>query len=626
MATEQLQVEQGDEFDDDAVIITEHFRSTTGSEFLCQALVSAGVTHVFGGHGGAVVPLIDAIVAHPQLTWVYCRCETNCSQAASAYAKLHGTLGCCVATSGPGASHLLSGLIDADQDRVPLLCITGMKSLGKTRHSDFQDIDQSSIFRMAGLAYSETVSHIDQLLPLSRNAFTVAIASNRCAHLAIPINVQQETVVARTHFCLGTAFQSRLCISASNVQIESFAMALRHEISSSRRVLIACGYRAAVNNCGKANVGRLVERLAELMHAPILTSFDGKGTVDERHPLSYGVVGVYGNAGTSGSVDLLEHCDTVIGVCVSDYSQLITDGHGLQVRKFLQIDERLIAGDSLRFSPSAVLSCEYLEDTLGGVIKVLEGHLLRSCAQDERIRVTLSSKKAADAILLHMSVPTTNGNKSDNIHIHEPESARDVWSELRKESYLKPIGTPSTFLDGTELSTSPCIYSTEHCHPAVFFKLMGEYLDEDVVVCADIGDNSLWLASALPSKRGQRFLTVRSISLLHDLICQRRNNITHPISKSLPLAFFYFLQSEHLGIMGYAVNAGIAASLSSTSSAGNIPSRFDSNKVKKTLVVAGDGGIQMSINELATLKDHGAKNVLIVVICNSRLGRVQNEV
>lgn len=67
------------------------------------------------------------------------RCEVNASQAAMAYAKLHGSLGCCIATSGPGAGHLLSGLVDADQDRVPLLCITGLKSAGAIRHSDFQD-------------------------------------------------------------------------------------------------------------------------------------------------------------------------------------------------------------------------------------------------------------------------------------------------------------------------------------------------------------------------------------------------------------------------------------------------------------------------------------------------------
>ena len=77
----------------------------------------------------------------------------------AAHAKLHGTLGCCIATSGPGAAHLLSGLVDADQDRVPLLCITGMKSSDHVRYADFQDIDQASIFRMAGLG--KCVCHYD---------------------------------------------------------------------------------------------------------------------------------------------------------------------------------------------------------------------------------------------------------------------------------------------------------------------------------------------------------------------------------------------------------------------------------------------------------------------------------
>ena len=71
--------------------------------------------------------------------------------------------------------------------------------------------------------------------------------------------------------------------------------------------------------------------------------------------------------------------------------------------------------------------------------------------------------------------------------------------------------------------------------------------------------------------------------------------------------------------MGYAMNAGLAASLASKVKTNG------SGEFSKTLVVAGDGGMQMSLNELATLQDHGASNVLVVVIVNSRLGRVQNE-
>jgi len=535
-------------------------RTFTGAEFLVHALASAGVTHVFGGHGGAVVPLIDAIVAHPSVEWVYCRCEANASQAAAAHAKLRGALGCCVATSGPGAGHLLSGLVDADQDRVPLLCLTGMKDTQHIRYADFQDIDQAAIFRMAGLPLSETVADIHQLLPLTRNAFTLSLASNRCTHLAVPINVQQDTIVGRTHFCLGTAFQSRVTTPAPQLQVDALVMALRTELEAKRHVVIACGYRAH-------SVGREVERLAELLHCPILTSFDGKGAVGEDHPLAFGVVGVYGNAGTPSAVDLLQECDTIIGICLNDMTELITNKSGLQIRRLIQIDERLVAGDSPRFSPTAVFSCGYLKESLKKVVLDLE-ESVRSDPQ-QKFRITsLEDMNASDK----------------QIETHEPEVSMDVWDELNQGSFIKPTGTPSTYLKGKCLEAKD-VESSEFCHPAVFFDVMGQYLETDSVVCADIGDNALWLASSLAAKRGQRFLS-----------------------------------SEHLGIMGYSINSGIAASLSALHKANRT-----GGSVPKTLVVAGDGGIQMSLNELATMKDHGAKNVLVVVVVNARLGRVQNE-
>lgn len=413
---------------------------------------------------------------------------------------------------------------------------------------------------MAGLPLSETVADIHQLLPLTRNAFTMSLASNRCTHLAVPINVQQDTIVGRSHFCLGTAFQSRVTTPAPQLQVDALTMALRTELESKRHVVIACGYRAHA-------VGREVERLAELLHCPILTSFDGKGTVDEAHPLAYGVVGVYGNAGTPSAVDLLQDCDTIIGICLNDMTELLTNKSGLQIRRLIQIDERLVAGDSLRFSPSTVFSCGYLKESLG---KVVQG-LAESVRSDPQHHSRLAP---LEAISLSREQSET----------HEVEAPTDIWAELKRGSISKPTGTPSTFLQGKCIEPKD-VKSTEYCHPAVFFDVMAKHLDEDSVICADIGDNALWLGSSLAAKRGQRFLS-----------------------------------SEHLGIMGYAINSGLAASLSAADKAD-----ISGESTPKTLIVAGDGGIQMSLNELATLKDHGAKNVLVVIIVNKRLGRVQNE-
>ena len=160
------------------------------------------------------------------------------------------------------------------------------------------------------------------------------------------------------------------------------------------------------------------------------------------------------------------------------------------MREFLQIDERLVAGDSLRFSPSAAFSCGYLGDSLKRVIKVFEEHILRSPrTSDQRKKRVLTDSRAKV------------------IGTHKPTSAKDVWSKLQEESYVKPAGTPSTLFAG-ECIPSAEIIDTKHCHPMVFFQKMGEFLDNDSVICADIGDNALFMASSLAAKRGQRFLTV----------------------------------------------------------------------------------------------------------------------
>lgn len=102
---------------------------------------------------------------------------------------------------------------------------------------------------------------------------------------------------------------------------------------------------------------------------------------------------------------------------------------------------------------------------------------------------------------------------------------------------------------------------TKYCHPGIFFQKLGILLDDDAIVCSDIGDNALWLASGVSAVKGQRTLT-----------------------------------SEHMGIMGFSLNAGLAASLTTS---------------KQVLVVAGDGGFQMSMNELATMKGKYIQNLRI---------------
>jgi len=492
-----------------------------------QALVQSGVTHVFGGHGGSIVTIIDAIVAHSKLTWVCCRCEVNASQQAAAYAKLHSRLGVCIATSGPGVTHLLSGAIDAQQDRVPMLVLSGMKDSASLSYSDFQDVNQAVMFRSGGLNFSENVGNIEQVMPLMRNAISHAVQRAECVQLSIASDVALQSIAdAPLHFCVGNAvMRFSLHHHTSSEEIQDCADFLLHAHHLSH-LCICLGWRG--RDCGAA-----IEKLADALQVPILTRFDAKGAVNEDHPLAYGVLGVYGNVGTRSAVDILADCDTVIAVCMPDLSSLVAGKNGLQIRRCVQIETSLMQGDSLRYQAEVVLRTSALHDDLCALATILE----------------------PKALAIRQSLDTSQNRE-------------------------KPPGTPSTFLQGS-CHVASDLSTEEFCHPGVFFQQLSKTLQPNAVICADVGDNALWLASSFVAKRGQTFLT-----------------------------------SEHMGIMGYALNAGLA-SCTRKSAIHTEPHR--------TLIVTGDGGCQMSLNELATHKDHGTTNTLCVVVQNGRLGRVQNE-
>jgi len=480
--------------------------------------VANGVTHVFGGHGGAIVGLIDAIVTHPKLTWVYARCEVNAVQSAMANAKFHNRIGCCIATSGPGAGHLLSGLVDADQDRVPLICITGLKNAGSIRHADFQDIDQGSIFRMAGLGLSESVNHVGQLLPLTLHALNIATTQNRCVHIAVPIDIQLTEIEIPTALNMvkgvQPACQVREYVSAA--KIESLASSLIKESMAGTKVVIFCGWRAYP-------FGEEIEKIAAFLEIPIVTSFDAKGTVNEDHSRSFGVAGMYGFVGGGKSMSVLESCELIVSICLVDIRKAVADKSSMQIRRLLQIDTSLQKGDTLTYLAERQFESVNLKVDLQNVLTAMQ-------------------------------------EKKDTMEL--------VWKKEERKVFRKCFSVMPTEKNPAKEGS---------CHPGVFFEIMSDELKEDAVLCADIGDNALWFSNGVKAARGIRTIT-----------------------------------SQHMGIMGFALNAALGVAVSTGGK-------------NQVLAVAGDGGFQMSLNELATLKDHNCQNVLIVIIVNGTLGRVNNE-
>src|SRR6058998_4012113 len=113
----------------------------SGAEILCRALVDAGVEVIFGYPGGAIMPFYHALPDHPRLRHILVRHEQAAAHAADGYARASGRAGVCVATSGPGATNLVTGLATAMMDSSPIVCITGQVSSHVLGSDAFQEID-----------------------------------------------------------------------------------------------------------------------------------------------------------------------------------------------------------------------------------------------------------------------------------------------------------------------------------------------------------------------------------------------------------------------------------------------------------------------------------------------------
>jgi thiamine pyrophosphate-dependent acetolactate synthase large subunit-like protein len=320
------------------------------SEWIAQAIADTGCQIVYGGHGGALVPLVNAVCSHPSLTWVCARNEHDAATMAAAHAKLTGGLGVVIATSGPGATNLVTGLMEAQMDNVSLLAITGMKPTAQLGYAEFQDVNQSRLFSGAGIEWSKDTASVDGVIPLLRDAVATALTRRTCAHLAIPVDIQAaSSPLPFQHFCASYANVRTHPPHVDHIVINEAAETLVGEHAKLPRNIIVVGLRGCFSERQEDNVGASILELAEALNAPILTRLDAKGIIDEMHPLSFGVVGVHGKPGMEHAATLISSSDRVISIGVDDETLLVCNLAGLQIRRVIEIEPDAF-GLSTRFT------------------------------------------------------------------------------------------------------------------------------------------------------------------------------------------------------------------------------------------------------------------------------------
>lgn len=253
----------------------------TVSDVMAETMVNWGVTHVFGMVGHSNLGLADALRRQEEqgkLTYVGIRHEGAAAFAASAYAKLTGKPAACLTIAGPGATNLLTGMWDAKVDRAPILALTGQVNSQVLGTGNFQECDLSAAFSGV-VAWSQTVLSHSKHAELMTLAVKHALLERNVSHLIFPDEIQVQPAID-VPAATPTGRITPLQIAPPP---ESLQQAIE-KLKPSRRPVIIVGHGARFHMSA-------ITELAELLNAPILTTFKGKGQIPDDHPLGCGVLG-----------------------------------------------------------------------------------------------------------------------------------------------------------------------------------------------------------------------------------------------------------------------------------------------------------------------------------------------
>ena len=271
-----------------------------GAEIICQSLIREGVEVLFGHPGGAILPFYDALWAYPQLRHILVRHEQAAAHAADAYSRVSGKVGVCVATSGPGATNLVTGIMGAKADSVPMIAITGQVARTALGSEAFQECDICSITATC-TKKSFMVMSAGDLAPTIREAFAIAQEGRPGPVLIdIPRDVQLELVEPDFPDVTPPAFPELREETRENLQ------AAARLINEAERPLIITGHGVLASGASAE-----LKALAEATGIPVITTLLGLSSFPSGHPLNLGMLGMHGMYWANIAVD---EADLIVGV------------------------------------------------------------------------------------------------------------------------------------------------------------------------------------------------------------------------------------------------------------------------------------------------------------------------
>lgn len=276
-----------------------------GSTLVIESLKAQGVTHLFGYPGGAIMPTYDAIY-DSGLDHLLCRNEQGAAMAAIGYARATGKVGVCIATSGPGAANLITGLGDALADSIPIVAITGQVASPLIGTDAFQEADVLGL-SLACTKHSFIVQSIEELPEIIAKAFQIAQSGRPGPVLVdIPKDIQVAPTSAQA-----VKYEKDLANSQDPTKL---AIAFELLKQATKPILYVGG------GVGMAGGVQAVRNFLEVTQMPSVSTLKGLGTISPEDPLYMGMIGMHGTRAANYAV---QECDLLIA-CGARFDDRVT--------------------------------------------------------------------------------------------------------------------------------------------------------------------------------------------------------------------------------------------------------------------------------------------------------------
>ena len=472
----------------------------TGAQIIWEALVNEGVTTVFGYPGGAILPAYDAMLDYP-IHHVLVRHEQGATHMADGYARASGKVGVAMATSGPGATNMVTGIATAMLDSSPLLCITGQVGSKVVGTDAFQETDVTGV-TLPITKHNYLVSHVDEIAPTIHEAMYVA-RSGRPGPVLVDITKDAQQLTTELHW------------DPSDVKLPGYRPDLSPTpdeykraaelINGAKRPIILAGHGVILSDATT-----LVRQLAEKAHIPIAMTLLGIGGVPASHPLNLGMMGMHGEAWVNQAI---QEADLLVAL-------------------------------GMRF--------------------------------DDRVTGNVKSY-ALNALKIHVDIDPAEFNKNVKVDLALAGDLSDVLQDLLphvesggRKTWLSTIDDMKGDVAVRDIQNIP---DSGHLYAAHVISDIWHVTEGKAIVVTDVGQHQMWEAQYYHHEEPRSLIT-----------------------------------SGGLGTMGFALPAAIGAKLACPD--------------KEVWVVAGDGGFQMTMAELATIAQENL-DINVAIINNGYLGMVR---